>query len=567
MPKITLNNKVRSIKLELYSENKPYFKINGFSYKSTEESIANIEKIKINCVLTSRAKNSISTGYTFYLNETERLIFNEQQIQYDFIKFSIIDDEKKEIDYEVDVHFENEIFDSSLSESLNFEDFYNIKNNTKILFSAPFGQGKTTYLKYFFDGKRDSVELFRLFPVNYSVSHNEDIFQYIKCEILLQLLEMENIKFDKEKLSHLYTLPEFAKKNVHRILAPFIQLIPKVGGDLYKIYEKLYKLGTEYFEYHDATQVDDVKKAQIFIEKIIDKEGSIFEDNFFSQLIRQLILEIKEAGKEAVLVIDDMDRIDPDHIFRILNVFAAHFDSNDKEQEGLPNKFGFDKIILVCDYHNLLKIFKHRYGRDTDYGGYINKFYSKSPFFFNNNKVISNFINSIPNRFSGFDAHVLILKIILTDLNFVNQVSLREILKLKNFKIIDNSDDLIEHKLTRSIYGVLKYLTIIIHQNDLNERFKKCINNFENRDADYNYLSLVALITLAIDKDFETKKVFDINYKGKIHHLSINNKNLAPNGIFSPTLIEDNTEFAKEDLYSILIQVIEQYNVRLQQSE
>lgn len=567
MPKKTLNNEVRSIKIDINPEFKPFFEIKRFSYKTIDGAAFDFNSVKVICELKSKSQNSRIKKNTYNLNDSNKLILDERNSECDFVVFSISELEENQINFEIDIHYENLLFDSPLSGFNEFEEFYSTKSNTKILFSAPFGQGKTTYLKYFFERKGDSVELFRLFPVNYSVSHNDDIFQYIKCEILLQLLEKDNIKFDKEKLSHLYTLPKFAKKNVHRFLAPFIHLIPKVGGDLYKIYEKIYELGTEYFEYHDSGQVNDEKNAEIFIEQLIEKEGSIFENNFFTQLIRQLISDIKESGKETVLIIDDLDRIDPDHIFRILNVFAAHFDTDEKTQDGLTNKFGFDKIILVCDYHNLLKVFKHRYGRDTDYGGYINKFYSKRPFFFNNNKVISNFINSIPNRFSGEDAHISILKIILRDLNFINQVSLREIIKLKNFRIIENSDDLIESKLTRSIYGILKYLTIVIHQNDLIERFKKCINNFENRDVNYHYLSLITLITLRIDKDFETKNVFEVNYNKIVYRLSIDNKNLAPNGVFSPTLIEDNTEFTKEDFYSILIQVIEQYNVRLQQSE
>ena len=50
----------------------------------------------------------------------------------------------------------------------------------KILFSGKFGTGKTTFLRDFFiEYASDFTPIF-LYPVNYSVAGNEDIFEYIK---------------------------------------------------------------------------------------------------------------------------------------------------------------------------------------------------------------------------------------------------------------------------------------------------------------------------------------------------------------------------------------------------
>ena len=50
-----------------------------------------------------------------------------------------------------------------------------------------------------------------------------------------------------------------------------------------------------------------------FVEELYDKEGSLFEDNFFTQLIRQLLTRVKnEENKPNVLIIEDLDRMDPD---------------------------------------------------------------------------------------------------------------------------------------------------------------------------------------------------------------------------------------------------------------
>lgn len=91
------------------------------------------------------------------------------------------------------------------------------------------------------------------------------------------------------------------------------------------------------------------------------------------------------------MIIDDLDRIDPDHIFRLLNIFAAHFDLERDEE----NKFGFDKIIFSCDIENVRTIFHNKFGHDVDFSGYIDKFYSREVFEFNNKTIVAKYIDTI----------------------------------------------------------------------------------------------------------------------------------------------------------------------------
>lgn len=74
------------------------------------------------------------------------------------------------------------------------------------------------------------------------------------------------------------------------------------------------------------------------------------------------------------MIIEDLDRIDPAHIFRILNVFSAHFDRYGVDKTCGDNKFCLDKIVTVCDINNIKKIYAHVYGDNTDFTGYISKF-------------------------------------------------------------------------------------------------------------------------------------------------------------------------------------------------
>lgn len=303
--------------------------------------------------------------------------------------------------------------------------------NSKILFSAPFGQGKTTFLNKFFDDNKDAYEVFHIYPVNYSVAHNEDIFQYIKVELLLQLLEKE-VVFDKEEFSKNLTGFEFAKEHIDEILMPFLHLIPKVGSSIYNVITPLNKLRKQFLDFHEEAQITDKKSSEYFIKEYYEKEGSLFENNFFTQLIRQLVEQLKQPQKRTVLIVDDIDRMDPEHIFRILNVFAAHFDSEYKDEEG-SNKFGFDIVILVCDYSNLRHIFRHKYGPHTDFKGYIDKFSSRGIFNYNNSDAVVEKLKGliIDKRTNIYFHSIELLKTIINDLIRTDNLSLREIIKLE----------------------------------------------------------------------------------------------------------------------------------------
>ena len=91
-----------------------------------------------------------------------------------------------------------------------------------------------------------------------------------------------------------------------------------------------------------------------------------------------------KTNKKVILVIDDLDRIDPEHIFRILNILSVHNDFENQQE----HKFGFDKTILVCDIANIRNIYRAKYGINVDFNGYIDKFYSKEIYYFHNEEAI-----------------------------------------------------------------------------------------------------------------------------------------------------------------------------------
>ncbi|MBL7883018.1 MAG: hypothetical protein JNL69_03045, partial [Bacteroidia bacterium] len=263
--------------------------------------------------------------------------------------------------------------------------------NNRILFSGKFGIGKSYFLDHFFKEKTQIsnmsdvlYEAFHIYPVNYSIASNEDIFRYIKYDVITTLL-LKGIKLEDTDLTYLDTLPDYLKGNLLKVLATLIYMIPKVGKDVYESYEKLEELKKSFEKHHTAIKKQDGDKLIEFLEQIEGKEGSIFENDVITKLIHNILSRIKKQNsKENVLIIDDLDRIDPEHVFRLLNVFAAHLEN----PKGLPNKLGFDKIIIVCDINNLRNIFSAKYGAETDFNGYIDKFYSVDVYHFDNRQIL-----------------------------------------------------------------------------------------------------------------------------------------------------------------------------------
>lgn len=267
-----------------------------------------------------------------------------------------------------------------------FTDHLNQEGNERILYSGKFGVGKSTFLRHYFKDNT-KYNCIHLYPVNYSILSNEDIFTYLKFDILFDLITDKGVVLQEAKsYDHFYALPEFAKNNWFRFLTLIPLLFDKLGGvvpgrgisEVMKGCEQLLKDYNEFVKPKDG----DEDEFERFKADIFNREGGLYESNALTNIVRTELAEMKSnSGKENILIIDDLDRLDPDHIFRLLNVFSAHFDERNRfEGENSSNKYGFDKIILVCDNENIRNIFKARYGIDTDYNGYIDKFYSKEIF-------------------------------------------------------------------------------------------------------------------------------------------------------------------------------------------
>lgn len=363
--------------------------------------------------------------------------------------------------------------------------------NKRIIFSARFGDGKTFFLKKYFEKYHDRHFCITLHPINYSVARNEDVFEYIKRDILHQLFEEDNIK--KIKYKQVF---DVIKDNLKERALPLI-------GDLVssmpygKILESLLNISIQIRNDFNAQRKDVVD----FLDAFTFQKGGIYERDAYTEVIQSSLKNLCNPKNHqllnTVLIIEDLDRLDPAHLFRILNVLGAHIDQNN------DNKFGFDHIVLVMDYDVTRSIFHHFYGQDANYDGYMAKFIDSNPFFYSITEqarmLLKNFLINKGVAEHFFDS------CLVGNSNNNKCISLKQMiysLSVRDIqRVLNGVDSLIKHNvLTHNnknynakspaafVLAAITLMNMNVEHKKLVEAFEQSIENFKMLD---NYLLMV----------------------------------------------------------------------------
>lgn len=262
--------------------------------------------------------------------------------------------------------------------SQNIQDFKQVfENESRTIFSAKFGDGKSYFLNEFmksYNEKKNDYYFITLHPVNYVVEENRDVIEYIKRDILFQLIKDNRIYDFKEGYDKIFDA--VCNKESLLKLADFVASIIPVEG-IKDVYEGLKGLASTIHKKYKGQDVLHV--VDDYLNGFYGKMGSISECDAFTCLIQK---SLEQMMAKSVLIIEDLDRIDPAHLFRILNVLSSQVDNPYYSEVPNGNKFGFDKIILVMDYEIARHLFHHFYGKEANYEGYMNKFLNTLPFKF-----------------------------------------------------------------------------------------------------------------------------------------------------------------------------------------
>ncbi|MFP9113827.1 P-loop NTPase fold protein [Flavobacterium sp. RHBU_3] len=271
---------------------------------------------------------------------------------------------------------------------VDFKKHIDIVDNKRILFTAPFGTGKSTMLENFFNENTQDYFVCKLLPINYSVASNEDVFELIKYDLLTYLMAnfYDELNLEKEDFSLLLRSQMFIMERlkVMPLLSAILGMNEKIGQPVVKLLEAMESVIKDFKAFSKEIKIDEEDDIEKFIASIKHTKGNIYEMDAVSRLINDLLQRVNSGrgNSKSVLVVDDLDRLDPEHIFRLFNIFCSHDDT-----KGI-NKFGFDKVIFVCDIENIRKIYHHKYGFEVDFLGYIDKFYSIRPFEFDNRTYV-----------------------------------------------------------------------------------------------------------------------------------------------------------------------------------
>ena len=276
-------------------------------------------------------------------------------------------------------------------------------SHPRTILSARYGDGKSFFLSKFIKEKKSRFVSIVLHPVNYQVMENKDIFELIKRDILFQILK-EGIIENDYVLTDSQMLALYLQNNVLSVAEMIVPYLSAIGCDevvtksvlsSFAGLQLFQKLKEKFKEFKRDNSLDEALTS--FVDKT--ETSLIYENDIISKIISANIelYKKKHPRKKIVLIIEDLDRMDPAHLFRIMNIFSAHIDYSYKYfvqpgKDMVGNKFGFDNVVFVLDYQNTKKIFHHFYGENTNFKGYIDKFCSNGYFEYSLKEETENYI-------------------------------------------------------------------------------------------------------------------------------------------------------------------------------
>lgn len=265
--------------------------------------------------------------------------------------------------------------DQSMSSSLEDDFAAYLQQENVVFFTGKFGSGKTSFLQQFFRERQEQYHVVSLHLVDYQMYSDEEIVDLIKYDVLTALLKYDGPKKAEQDAQKQEEWRELLLGTlIWGWIKSAVESVPFLS-QLSKQYNELEVLAKEYGSY----QKDSLKhKEKKLVEELQNRISNLHRTTHGKEygFLARKLREQTGTERQSVLVIDDLDGLDPTHIFRILNILTAH--GIRQEKDGGGNVFCFDKVILVGDINNIEKIFHHQYGDDSDFAGYIDKFTAKT---------------------------------------------------------------------------------------------------------------------------------------------------------------------------------------------
>lgn len=286
-----------------------------------------------------------------------------------------------------------------------------LDSHPRTIFSAKYGDGKSFFIDKAIEyiSKEHDYVFLKIYPINYQVLENKDIFEMVKHDILYQMLLNNMIESDYD-VDENVAMSFFLQNNINSVFEYFFDYLQILNSDSQVIKSALLGYQTikvfktfrnAYLKYKKECSKD--KYVCIFLDKV--ETNFSIEEDIITKVIKD---NIKRCKKKVVIVFEDMDRIDPAHLFRIMNVLSAQIDypyrlGMPTDESLIGNKFGVDNVVMVLDYRNLENIFHHFYGANTDFKGYVSKFSSRGYFKYSLKEVREKYIYDYFSQKTGLE--------------------------------------------------------------------------------------------------------------------------------------------------------------------
>lgn len=402
------------------------------------------------------------------------------------------------------------IGEKELDDKLN--DFRNhLENADRMILSARFGDGKSFFLQKVRENtkKFSDYEFITIYPVNYVVAPNEDIFEYIKRDILVQLAQ-HNLLNDIDLTKIITSI--FSFENFKEVISFLISCVP--GGNVYnKLLDKAFKISEKY----SAEKSTYEKYFGIFNQQ----RGGLYENDVYTLMIKEALNLMKngyinggsEIKKKPVLIIEDLDRLDPAHLFRILNVISAHIDDCSKPDK-VGNKFGFSNIVIVMDYETTQHIFEHFYGKEASYTGYMSKFLSEEPFRYS---IVDLALPQLKEKIMSI---VGINKDLFETFTIVNKklskLSMRDIVRLYDFDVSTRVyKPTFKTKSGYELSTQLPVFKLVIYMTELGMSYvdiDEMLGRWQTNGISSEYLKLIYPLYLILDSNPQNLFEYGLSY-------------------------------------------------------
>lgn len=341
--------------------------------------------------------------------------------------------------------------------------------NKYIVFSSAFGTGKTTFLKEIFRKREADYKMIRISPIRYHVSADKDIINLIKYDLLWEILKTEP-NGAKDLLETIEPSPT-AYSILTKLLSEKPQLLPIafatafltmwqetaiVAAEIPSILNPLY----EAYRDKKTLVTDELEQKQLSEFVNLVEKDSVLQIGIADQIIHRWAVRVKSEKKKPVIVIDDIDRLYPKEIFRILNTISAAIDT--RPDEGFLHDFS--KIILVCDLDNIRAVYAHQFGIHADFQGYIDKLVSHEPFRFDNRSAIKTWLNAALKK--AYEPESIMIEFLEKVINFYvshDHLRLRSLVNIREEEIQLVLNELRKRVLKRDnlfldAYVILRYL-------------------------------------------------------------------------------------------------------------